>query len=180
MKESFDLSQPPQDNPVENMPAESEKENNPEIEKIEEERGKFFSRIIHSKVADSIGNWVPGVNVAKLSIESALGKRMSGKQLSGKERIIYGLESAALLIAYGAVANEMYGSHAPGLNETAIMGKFLTYAANIYIDKEFVLSQLRTMAETRPETVALIKAAMIIPEAAFSKKVIQLGLANEY
>jgi hypothetical protein len=66
------------------------------IERFQGERASLLKEIIFSKTADNAANYIPGIDVVKMTIEGVLGKTLSKKDLSHTERILYILSSAAI------------------------------------------------------------------------------------
>ena len=88
----------------ERKPPEPEGEVNPEKkEKIREWQGKRAEKlkeILFSRTADVAGNYVPGIDVVKMTIEDVLGKTLSKREISATERTLFILSSAAILGFY--------------------------------------------------------------------------------
>gem|GEM_PF-5878580 len=89
-------------------------ENNPEsaVEVLENARGerrKLLSGILESRAAkflkspaaDTALNYIPGVDIVKLSIEAALAKTSSGTNLSNRDRLVYAAIAGSTLLSYG-------------------------------------------------------------------------------
>lgn len=81
---------------TEDRPQAEKSEKTEVIEKFQEARADILTRIIFSKTADNAANYIPGVDVVKMTIEGVLGKTLSAKKLSHTERLLYILSSAAI------------------------------------------------------------------------------------
>ena len=159
-------------------PADVERE--AQLEEIETERASLLDKFLTSRITDSVANFIPGINNIKFAIEAAMGETISKRKLTGLERVIKGVESAALLIAYSAIAKEYLGSGNGEFTEVAVLGKSLALAGEMYLHKSFVLEKLAYFAENYAETTALLSALgnaiSNVPDNMFSNKIIELKL----
>ena len=60
--------------------------------------------LLRSEAADTALNYVPGVDVIKLSIEAALAKTSSGKDLTGRDRLAYAAIAGSTLLSYALLS----------------------------------------------------------------------------
>ena len=63
-------------------------------------RAERLKEILFSRTADIAGNYIPGIDVVKMTIEGAVGRTLSKRELSPVERILSILSSAAILGFY--------------------------------------------------------------------------------
>lgn len=66
----------------------------------QKKRAEKLKEILFSRTADVAGNYIPGLDVLKMTIEAVLGKTLSKRELSATERVLFVLSSAAILGFY--------------------------------------------------------------------------------
>jgi hypothetical protein len=59
-------------------------------------RAERLKEILFSRTADIAGNYIPGIDVVKMTIEGAVGRTLSKRELSPVERTLFILSSAAI------------------------------------------------------------------------------------
>ena len=158
-------------------------EANPEsiVETLEGDRQKFLGKIISSRIVERFGNWLPGFNVVKLGVETAIGSALSGRKLTGKERLVHGLEAGALMIVYGVIAEQLRGQGVSGsMLEAAALSKFTASAADLYLKKEIISGIFSSFAQSHPAAgivfEKIVQAMQYLPDNLFYGKPIQLNL----
>ena len=159
-------------------PADVERES--QLEEIETKRASLLDKFLTSRITDSVANFIPGINNIKFAIEAATGETISKRKLTGLERVIKGVESAALLIAYSAITKELLDGGSGEFREAAVLGKSLALAGEMYLHKSFVLEKLAYFAENYAGTTAFFSAVANaisnVPDNMFSNKIIKLKL----
>ena len=92
----------PEITPKENLPEQGiEEEKKAEIiNRWQGRRTEKLKQILFSKKADTLLNYVPGLDFTKMPIEAIVGKTLSGRELRSAERIAYVLAGALILGFY--------------------------------------------------------------------------------
>lgn len=161
--------------------AEEKLERGPEQENIAREREKILSNIIHSRVVKKFGDWIPGLNVAKISLEAAFGQNIEGRKLSHQERMVRVIETGSLLLVYVVLVEEILGDGvSTSIAGSALLSKFVALTGQIYLSKEEVQKIFSNFYLAHPQAGQIFQAisfglSYFSPEL-FSNKPIQLNL----
>ena len=148
------------------------------VKELEGRRAEVLDGFLTSKLTDQIANWTP-LGVPKMAIEAALAKTTSGHELSGIERVVYGLESVALLVVYATIAQEMRGDASGEMEGAAFVSKVFANMSHLYINKEFVMEQLSKLPDYAESLTAVAqsigKGLAYVPDAAFTNQQLTLS-----
>lgn len=93
------------------------------VEAAQEKRRHLLKDIFTSRTADIAGNFIPGVDIPKMTIEAAIGKTVSGEKLSARQRFDYMAMAGGITLAYALEFAGMMGEAMTARSAIAVMSK---------------------------------------------------------
>lgn len=148
------------------------------VSELEKSRAELIGDILTSRATDFWGNLTPGLNIVKKTVELAIGRTSSNRELDTKHRLLYAVESAAMLYACYVLAKEYNGTATPEMLYSAIIGKV---GANAKLTKDVTLQLFQSAkgVVTDKEFMSAVFAAIAtLPSDLFDYEIVELDLKN--